>query len=128
MAGAEQNIALDGFASQFAGILDGQVTRTLLVRAVENPEVAGTLSRTGDALADGDRKAAPPDAACGIAGWLVATTLGTLGALAAVGLPRQMFTGIRENISPTIAAVATLLILFTACLMMTLEWLRGRVK
>lgn len=35
----------------------------LLVRAVENPEVAGTLSRTGDALADWDRKAAPPDAA-----------------------------------------------------------------
>ena len=45
-----------------------------------------------------------------------------------VTLPRQMFTGIRENISPTIAAVATLLILFTALLMMTLEWLRGRVK
>ncbi len=43
-------------------------------------------------------------------------------------LPRQMFTGIRENISPTIAAVATLLILFTALLMMTLEWLRGRRK
>lgn len=43
-------------------------------------------------------------------------------------LPRQMFTGIRENISPTIAAVATLLILFTAFLMMTLEWLRGRAK
>jgi putative spermidine/putrescine transport system permease protein len=43
-----------------------------------------------------------------------------------VTLPRQMFTGIRENISPTIAAVATLLILFTSVLMMTLEWLRGR--
>ncbi|MEO5660802.1 MAG: ABC transporter permease [Polaromonas sp.] len=43
-------------------------------------------------------------------------------------LPRQMFTGIRENISPTIAAVATLLILFTALLMMTMEWLRGRIK
>ena len=43
-------------------------------------------------------------------------------------LPRQMFTGIRENISPTIAAVATLLIAFTALLMMTLEWLRGRAK
>ena len=43
-------------------------------------------------------------------------------------LPRQMFTGIRENISPTIAAVATLLILFTALLMMTLEWLRGRAR
>ncbi len=35
----------------------------LLVRAVENPEVAGTLSQTGQALADWDRKAAPPDAA-----------------------------------------------------------------
>jgi putative spermidine/putrescine transport system permease protein len=45
-----------------------------------------------------------------------------------VTLPRQMFTGIRENISPTIAAVATLLILFTTFLMMTLEWLRGRRK
>ena len=43
-------------------------------------------------------------------------------------LPRQMFTGIRENISPTIAAVATLLTLFTTALMMTLEWVRGRNK
>jgi len=45
-----------------------------------------------------------------------------------VTLPRQMFTGIRENISPVIAAVATLLTLFTTALMMTLEWLRGRRK
>jgi putative spermidine/putrescine transport system permease protein len=45
-----------------------------------------------------------------------------------VTLPRQMFTGIRENISPTIAAVATLLTLFTTALMMTLEWVRGRNK
>lgn len=45
-----------------------------------------------------------------------------------VTLPRQMFTGIRENISPTIAAVATLLIIFTTTLMLTLEWLRGRRK
>ena len=45
-----------------------------------------------------------------------------------VTLPRQMFTGIRENISPTIAAVATLLILFTTSLLMVLEWLRGRRK
>lgn len=43
-----------------------------------------------------------------------------------VTLPRQMFTGIRENISPTIAAVATLLIVFTTALMLGLEWLRGR--
>jgi putative spermidine/putrescine transport system permease protein len=43
-----------------------------------------------------------------------------------VTLPRQMFTGIRENISPTIAAVATLLILFTTGLMLVLEWIRGR--
>lgn len=41
-------------------------------------------------------------------------------------LPRQMFTGIRENISPTIAAVATLLILFTTTMLLVLEWLRGR--
>jgi putative spermidine/putrescine transport system permease protein len=41
-------------------------------------------------------------------------------------LPRQMFNGIRENISPTIAAVATLLIIFTTALLLVLEWLRGR--
>jgi putative spermidine/putrescine transport system permease protein len=43
-----------------------------------------------------------------------------------VTLPRQMFTGIRENITPAIAAVATLLIVFTTGLMLALEWLRGR--
>ena len=43
-----------------------------------------------------------------------------------VTLPRQMFTGIRENITPTIAAVATLLIIFTTSLLGVLEWLRGR--
>src|SRR5687768_2578843 len=43
-----------------------------------------------------------------------------------VTLPRQMFTGIRENITPTIAAVATLLIVFTTSLLLALEWLRGR--
>jgi len=43
-----------------------------------------------------------------------------------VTLPRQMFTGIRENISPTIAAVATLLIVFTTSLLLVLEGLRGR--
>jgi putative spermidine/putrescine transport system permease protein len=35
----------------------------LLVRAVENPEVASTLGRTGDALKHWDRKSAPPDQA-----------------------------------------------------------------
>jgi putative spermidine/putrescine transport system permease protein len=43
-----------------------------------------------------------------------------------VTLPRQMFTGIRENISPTIAALATILIVFSTCLLLTFEWLRGR--
>jgi putative spermidine/putrescine transport system permease protein len=43
-----------------------------------------------------------------------------------VTLPRQMFTGIRENINPTIAAVATLLTLFTTALMLALEWIRGK--
>lgn len=41
-------------------------------------------------------------------------------------LPRQMFTGIRENINPTIAAAATLLTIFTTSLMLFLEWVRGR--
>ena len=41
-------------------------------------------------------------------------------------LPRQMFTGMRENISPTIAALATILIVFSTCLLLALEWLRGR--
>lgn len=43
-----------------------------------------------------------------------------------VTLPRQMFTGIRENISPTIAALATILVVFSTCLLLALEWLRGR--
>ncbi|MDB5851325.1 MAG: polyamine transporter permease [Rhodoferax sp.] len=43
-----------------------------------------------------------------------------------VTLPRQMFTGIRENISPTIAALATILIIFSTSLLLVLEWLRGR--
>jgi putative spermidine/putrescine transport system permease protein len=43
-------------------------------------------------------------------------------------LPRQMFTGIRENITPAIAAVATLLLVFTTGLMLTLEWVRGRAR
>lgn len=45
-----------------------------------------------------------------------------------VTLPRQMFSGIRENLSPTIAAAATLLIVFSTLLLLTLEWLRGRAE
>ena len=41
-------------------------------------------------------------------------------------LPRQMFDGIRENLSPTILAVATLLILFSVLLLTTMELLRRR--
>lgn len=41
-------------------------------------------------------------------------------------LPRQMFDGIRENISPLITAVATLLILLSILLMTTMELLRRR--
>ncbi|MBS9478395.1 ABC transporter permease [Ancylobacter radicis] len=41
-------------------------------------------------------------------------------------LPRQMFSGIREQISPTITAAATFLVIFAALLMMTLELLRRR--
>jgi putative spermidine/putrescine transport system permease protein len=41
-------------------------------------------------------------------------------------LPRQMFAGIRENISPAIAAVATILIVLSTLMLLTLEWLRQR--
>ncbi|THG82994.1 ABC transporter permease [Pseudomonas sp. A-1] len=41
-------------------------------------------------------------------------------------IPRQMFSGIRENLSPTIAAAATLLIGFSVVMLLILEWLRGR--
>jgi len=39
-------------------------------------------------------------------------------------IPRQMWSGIREQISPTILAVATLLILFSSLLLLTVEMLR----
>jgi putative spermidine/putrescine transport system permease protein len=41
-------------------------------------------------------------------------------------LPRQMFNGIRENISPVIAAAASLLILLSVLLLTVLELLRRR--
>ena len=41
-------------------------------------------------------------------------------------IPRQMWSGVREEISPAILAVATLLILFALFLMGTVEWLRRR--
>lgn len=41
-------------------------------------------------------------------------------------LPRQMFDGIRENLSPTILAVATLLILLAVALLTVVELLRRR--
>ena len=41
-------------------------------------------------------------------------------------LPRQMFDGIRENISPTILAAATLLIVLAVGLLLTAELLRRR--
>jgi putative spermidine/putrescine transport system permease protein len=41
-------------------------------------------------------------------------------------LPWQMFTGLREQISPTILAVATILVVFSIALLTTLELLRRR--
>jgi len=43
-------------------------------------------------------------------------------------LPREMFIGIREQISPDITAIATALILFAAALLLTMEALRRRVR
>ena len=41
-------------------------------------------------------------------------------------IPRQMWAGIREQISPTILAVATFLIAFAVLVLFTVEWLRRR--
>jgi len=41
-------------------------------------------------------------------------------------LPKQMFNGIREQISPTITAAATLLVLFAVTMLTTIELLRRR--
>lgn len=41
-------------------------------------------------------------------------------------LPWQMFTGLREQISPTILAVATILVVISICLLTTVEMLRRR--
>jgi putative spermidine/putrescine transport system permease protein len=41
-------------------------------------------------------------------------------------IPRRMWSGVRDNLSPTIIAAATLLIAFSVLLMLTLEWLRRR--
>lgn len=43
-------------------------------------------------------------------------------------IPRQMFSGLREQINPTILAVATLLVLLSVALLMTLELLRRRTE
>ena len=41
-------------------------------------------------------------------------------------IPRRMFSGLREQINPSILAVATLLILMSICLLLVLELLRRR--
>ncbi|UWQ21942.1 ABC transporter permease [Jannaschia sp. W003] len=41
-------------------------------------------------------------------------------------IPRQMFSGLREQINPTILAVATLLVVLSMALLLTLEMLRRR--
>lgn len=39
-------------------------------------------------------------------------------------IPREMWSGIREEISPTILAVATLLVIFAVIVLLTVEWLK----
>lgn len=43
-------------------------------------------------------------------------------------LPRMIFSGVRESISPAIAAVAVLLILFSALLLSLITWLQARAR
>jgi putative spermidine/putrescine transport system permease protein len=49
-----------------------------------------------------------------------------MGGLEQRTIPRQMWAGIREQISPAILAVATFLIVFALALMGAVEWLRRR--
>ncbi|MXZ34689.1 MAG: ABC transporter permease [Acidobacteria bacterium] len=49
-----------------------------------------------------------------------------IGGLDQRTIPRQMWAGIREQISPAILAVATVLIAFALLLMVVVEWLRRR--
>ena len=49
-----------------------------------------------------------------------------LGGLRQRTVPRQMWAGIREQISPEILAVATFLVVFALLLLGAVEWLRGR--
>ena len=49
-----------------------------------------------------------------------------MGGLEQRTIPREMWAGIREQISPAILAVATLLIAFAVSLMLVVEWLRRR--
>jgi putative spermidine/putrescine transport system permease protein len=43
-----------------------------------------------------------------------------------VTIPRQMFSGIRDSITPTIVALATILVLFSTTLLLVMERLRNR--
>ena len=47
-----------------------------------------------------------------------------IGGLEQRTIPRQMWSGIREEISPAILAVATFLFVFALLFMATVEWLR----
>ena len=49
-----------------------------------------------------------------------------MGGVAQRTIPREMWSGIREQISPAILAVATFLIAFAVLLLVTVEWLRRR--
>ena len=43
-------------------------------------------------------------------------------------IPRQMWAGVREQISPAILAVATFLMGFAVLLLWTVDWLRRRTQ
>ena len=49
-----------------------------------------------------------------------------MGGLEQRTIPRQMWTGLREQISPAILAVAAILIIFALTFMAAVEWLRSR--
>ena len=51
-----------------------------------------------------------------------------IGGPEVVTLPKQMWAGIRQEISPTILSVATVLVIFSIILLTTVEMLRRRTE
>jgi putative spermidine/putrescine transport system permease protein len=138
------------FAFAKVGLVDGYLGLTLAHAALGSPFVLVTVLAT---LSGFDRRLLDAAASLGAAPWLAFRKVALpiifpgvfSGALFAFAtsfdevvvallltgpgqrtLPRQMFAGINDNISLTITAAGTLLVLLACLLLLTMQWLRRR--